>query len=533
MKQHLKQTLKEILDLVRPYKKGILSTLALIALFSQFSTVSYYLAKHASPRDIVGTYSDDGGAGIRTATRTTWWKGNHFYPYGNVYYRIVHTFNDLAPKTFPLENLPEEQKEEKSNHYSLMIVSLLSLYALAFLFASQIAKSLLGRLAATFVLVTSLLQAGVWLKYILIPHPDHTLAFMIAAAAILSAKFMEKPESKLFFNASAAMWGVATATKFTTILLYPAILFLFVFPFSKDKVSLNNIKRFAQYVLVMFLSYQIIGFPQNLMMHKHISFLLWQSHYSVSPDMQSTMEWLTLGWQQIRFPALAIFLLAALLAPRSERQPTKKVVIFFLLPLAVLFSRKITSAHEHYPIPFVAMTLTGLVVLLPQLNFQRFFNRKTKIAGLTALLAAAMFFLNPRMEKTLAQQEMVISECFDEAKTVASILFEKQNKSELVMVDPYFPVGDRNKEHIRKWGYSLVSLENPELSAIGLREKFYQRYLSPAPKTEQPDQVKVWDEKTAFYKLFHNNEEVFYKGQVWRRIYHDQCGFSVFEKQKN
>jgi hypothetical protein len=54
---------------------------------------------------------NDASRAIETATKSDWYRSNHFAPYGNFYFREAHTLAQLtAPLTY--ENLSSKEKNE-------------------------------------------------------------------------------------------------------------------------------------------------------------------------------------------------------------------------------------------------------------------------------------------------------------------------------------------------------------------------------------------------------------------------------------
>ena len=529
MKSFLKVKLQDIFHIIRPHSLKLLITLGFMAILSQLTTVNHYLEQFSAPREIINTVSNDSSRAVGTVMNTRWYKSNGFYPYGNVYFRIAHTIHAFSNKTFPELEMDEVEKAEQSHYYALILASTLALYALSFLLASFISKGLIFRLAMTYTFTSSFLHSETWTEYLILAHPDHTLALVTGLAALLSFKLIKYPKSTFYFTASAMAWGVATATKMSTLLFYPAILFLVMFPYEK-----KNWKRFFNFVVIMFLAYQIIGFPQNLSMHRHIAFMLKQSYHSVSPDWESFSEWLALTWDQIRYPGFFVIIFSTLFKKKEHNMKVWKVVGFFLIPFGVLLSRKITSVHHYYPMPFVAMLLVGFIPLIGQLDLQRFFSRRIKYTLLILIFVVSMTKLNSGMQESLASSYLMHTKCRDQSLKAKSILRNYQNEGFRVLVDPYFPIGTRDVEYDRTWGYKLNQLEeNAEISVLGLRETFYQRFLSPAPMSQQPDIRVNWDEFGEFYKTFHNKEQVEAVGAIWSRVYTDQCGHHIFKKENS
>ncbi|MBC75155.1 MAG: hypothetical protein CME64_04000 [Halobacteriovoraceae bacterium] len=527
MKSFLKVKLQDIFQVIRPHSLKLLITLGFMAILSQFTTVNHYLEQFSAPREIINTVSNDSSRAVGTIMNTRWYKSNGFYPYGNVYFRVAHTIHAFSNKTFPEVDMDKIEKVEQSHYYALVLASTLALYALAFLLASFIVKGLIFRLAMTYTFASTFLHSETWTEYLLLAHPDHTLALVTALAALLSFKLIQYPKSSLYFTASAMAWGVATATKMSTLLFYPAILFLVMFPYEK-----KNWKRFFNYVVIMFLAYQIIGFPQNLSMHRHIAFMLKQSYHSVSPDWGSFTEWLALTLDQIKYPGLFVIIFSILFKKRDQQLKIWKVAVFFLIPFCVLLSRKITSVHHYYPMPFVAMLLVGFIPLIGQMDLQRFFSKKVKFAGLAIIFVVSMTKLNSGMQESLASSYLMHTKCRKQSLKAKSILRNYQKEGFRVLVDPYFPIGTREVDYDRTWGYKLKDLKkNSQISVLGLRETFYERFLSPAPMSQQPDIRVNWDEFGLFYKTFHNQKQVEAVSATWNRVYTDKCGHHIFKKE--
>jgi hypothetical protein len=408
--------------------------------------------------------------------------------------------------------LSDQEMKEKSHHYSLMLTSTLALYLLAFLLSTLFCYDILTRLTFTYIYVGSFLQSSVWTDYLITAHPDHLFALTTAFATALTFKLFQYPQNKKYFTASAAMWGVATATKMTMVLFIPAILFILVYPWTK-----NNFKSVIKYILTMFTAYQIIGFPQNLSMHRHIGFMLHQSHNSVAPDLVSILRWLNLTYDQIAYPLLITIFLLLLFRRPAKKFKIHRALLFIVTPYLVLISRKIMSVHDYYPMPFISVFIVGFIIIFSIFKHSRPLPNKVKYLLPFICFFVSSYFFNTNMQQSFAKSLNKYTSCRQEAREVNTKIKEFQIDNRVIQVDPYFPAGNEKNTTLRKWGYTLEQFQKNNPSIIGLRQKFYSRYLKDAPSFLKAGERANWNNIGDYYRLFHNKQEVIFDNVMWKK----------------
>ena len=100
-------------------------------MMGQLGSITSMQAGNSDPRNVIVTRNDDASTTIGVAVKSNWWNDNTYFVYGPLYFRLAHTLEAFTPLRLALYGESEKEKNEKSQHYVLMLTSLLSVYALA------------------------------------------------------------------------------------------------------------------------------------------------------------------------------------------------------------------------------------------------------------------------------------------------------------------------------------------------------------------------------------------------------------------
>ena len=174
----------------------------------------------------------DAGDGIHTALITTVFSGGH-PAHGILYFKIAHYLSFLSP-IFDF-SLHDSEKFEKKVHYSLQIVSLLSMYLLTILLSYIITRDVLYSVFSIILLSSSILTNYAFTIYIFRAHPDMLLSLFSGCFLFFIHRY------KIDYNynnliVASFFGGAALSTKLTFLLFLPGLIFLELPPINIDKI---------------------------------------------------------------------------------------------------------------------------------------------------------------------------------------------------------------------------------------------------------------------------------------------------------
>ena len=141
-----------------------------------------------------------------------------------------------------------------------------------------------------------------------------TLTLVVAVAGFFALRTLHtQGDAKESNWKKAAMgWGIAGATKFTTVLFLPALI---VPNFSFDKNQW--LKRFLQFFLTALGAYVVVGFPQSFDLAPFGYHLFKQSNNVTAGNFAFMKVWTNLFWEQLQLP-LAVVFFSCLLMPERK-----------------------------------------------------------------------------------------------------------------------------------------------------------------------------------------------------------------------
>lgn len=526
-----KSNFKNVFSFYKDNINKIVFVFLILINLGHLSSVAGFLAQNNEHQTIIFSQDNDAGRGITTAQRTAWYKSNHFHPYGNLYFRLAHTLQFFTPNAPNLETLDKYEINEKSHHMALMLISLFSVYALAILILYIISKNKFVTLALAPLLLSVLLNNIIWSRFTLRVHPDHLQMIFISIATLFFYKLLKYPKSKKYFLISAVFFGLATAVKsFTGVWGIPIAILLFT-----ERTSFKNkIIKIVTFALCIFFSYQIIGFPQNLSIHKTISFLLFNSRLTESADWSSILDWINIFKEQLLYSVPAVILFSIIFGQKDNKYlgPKIKILIFTLVAPLILFTGKHEMPHAHYAIPFVGSILIALAIVFKSITPQIFQNHKLKLS-LISLILLGNHYLNPFSYSYLNQELKKWQKCRPEIRQTWKKVRDLQAKGNFVVADPYTPSASAY-DHLRKgdWGldWNFIKKYN-QASVILLKRSYFQRYFAPPTKNPTKEDKKRWSDIQRFYKDLNSNTEITDPGgQRWSKIHDDSCGHIIWKK---
>ncbi|MEO0337537.1 MAG: hypothetical protein AAF202_14170, partial [Pseudomonadota bacterium] len=292
------------------------------------------------------------------------------------------------------------------------------------------------------------LQNETWVHLALRPHPDYTLTLVVAVAGFFALRTLHTSDEEKDKNwRRAAMgWGIAGATKFTTILFLPALIVPNL-SFAKSQW----LRRFLQFFLTALGAYIVVGFPQSFDLAPFGYHLFRQSNNISTSDLAFMKVWTDLFWEQMHLP-LAIVLTACFVLPErkvwglkfSENKKAWALsLLYVLMPTMALYSRQVRPPFHWYPMPFLTLLLVGVIFFTPSLfrftGMKTLFNRVTSHGAFSiGLFLLWPLFIAPQPE---ALQKVAIAndECFEGVKEVKARVEEEVKNGGWVVADPHVP----------------------------------------------------------------------------------------------
>lgn len=514
----------------------LLSLLLSFLLLAQFLPLVHAVGRNTDTWPVINAQDNDAAFAIRTAERSGWFTNNRFYSYGNLYFNLAHTFASFDPGVSHGPATAMSLENDRAHHFSLMMVSLLALYGIAFLAASHLSRSWPLRLLTVLALVSVLASGPAWMRWVLRAHPDLLFSFLLALSLGLTIRFLQTGLDGYRYG-SAAAWGFALGTKLTAVLFLPGLLLLFLPPATRTALA-----NAARYYVVILLSYLIIGFPQNFRFFGHFRFLKHQSSLSVAPTALSMLETLSnLAWQA--FPAVTAVILLRLVANLTESDAPRPVPAAALAkalgitatPLVVLLAQRVLTEHEHYTLPIAAcLFIISALAACSFLRFERLAiaSPGRRLAVLLAATAAVLFLIRSlpgAMPGVLAEQARGRTE----ARSFIDEIGRYQRQGLVILADPYVPwdanLGGVSESFFR----SPADLADGKAAVVALAKGYYQRYLEDPPSRYVQKDVPGWRSVRDYYRIFAGRDRTTDPfGRSWVKMSSHQGGWELWKREK-
>jgi hypothetical protein len=535
----IKKYLKDELQTIQSFKfiswRQILFSLSIILCLTQFSQISALLHSHSDNQGMTLAGSDDAGTAIAVAVKTKWWNDNSWRPYGPLYYRFVHTIAKVV--NIPdIKDYDSDELNEYNHHYILLLISLISIYVIAFLLASLITKDSILKGVYTLLITSSLLASKHFATLLFTAHPDFLFCAFMLYGFICLFHQINNPDEKKYYYLSAIIWGLAASTKMSIILFLPSTLFIF------HKAPIKKyVQNLVHFYGLMLLTYFLIGIPQNFIFWKTLKFLNYMRAYSKPIDMPFFLGWLNLIYDQFHIAVIFVSGLCLLPLKGDKKYDFKKSLTYLLMcfiPLVLLVSRKMTHAYSLYPIPFGIVLLSAIIIfikaLISKLNFE--VNNKTWIITLVfALVCLIGKFTIGFVPKSIAKEYLGLRGCIEERANSYKIITNHLKKGEKVLIDPYMPyLASRGNLVSRSYTGKTLSEITSEIKLIGFSSyggRFTSKngpseYVKTYVREYNADMEKIKE----YYNLFKDKEMIVGpQGRTWKKIYSDNCSQELWE----
>lgn len=498
-----------------------LITLAAGVLCLQAAQLIYYASMAADSRAVIAGLDNDGSNAIDVAGRSQWFRDNGFAGYGPVYFRLANTAASILPPLTAPGELSAAEGRTKTLHFSLLLVSALSLVGLGFYLATLTTESLGFRCLFASILTVSFLQTESAREILLRAHPDYLLALMTALAVGLSVRFWKDPSDLHRFRISAWAWGLAMAIKLSLVVFMPFVILPVLF-------YRRSLKAAFIYVGHMLLAYFLLGFPQNLNLPRTFRFLRDQTLAIDPATWSSVKDWLELYAAQAWAPVL-IFVLALYTFKKMRTLPKDQLIFSLALglgPFLLMCLQKVLVPHGHYVLPVVASQL----VLISQTAFgSRLLSLRTRI-GVVALILG-LFIWQSAQTMPLAPTLDRLLQCRPEARAVFAQLMKRQRSGHNIFVDPYVPSLDHTERVKSSWYASKPYVAENNFDVLVLKHSFDMGYLDEANTRYLLTYTKDLVPPRAFYSLFRETDH-FEDAEIgdFRKTYSDACGWEIWER---
>jgi len=524
---------------------NILCGFLILGILTQISSFASILQLRADHRSIVGTIDNDSAWGIETAEHTNLLNDNQRRSYGPVWYRVNYLMRLWSDNPILDQQRTEQQNKEKDIYFTLMLLSLLSIYllaaALGFVFFDQLRYQLMSTLFLAPALMNEYFQSNL----IIIAKPDHFLSLMVFISFISTILMIKNDYEVKFLKWTAFFWGVTLSTKLTALPFIPVLLVLIYF--SKKANWLEISKKFVKYLIW---SYVLIGFPQNFDFWRNIAYIHNQNKQTSWADWQSFSEWIKIYSAQIIRPSLLLILFLVLFPTRSQiknyfqHDLVKKVLALFLIPFGFMLSRKIMEPFfRWYTFPFIAVGLLlvgGAIAFFVTKSENTFLGQgKSKLISHPYSFLVFFFCLPwslPLSTMTLSSVQKEYEKCRAEAFKTESYIEKAVANKEYILADVYAPYSASYEGNWvdSSWEMRTELIVPVKTKWIVLKNNYYSGYLTKEEGGSNgfTSHVKQMDRVREFYRLFWKKDQTTDPfNQNWKKIYSDQCGFEVWHQE--
>ncbi|MBX3033506.1 MAG: hypothetical protein KF865_06220 [Bdellovibrionaceae bacterium] len=508
-----------------------------LLLLSQVAAFVGRIALISSHQAIVEAMDNDAGEGVKVGQRSHWVNDNGFRYYGPLYYRIAQTLSWTSFST-GAENLPPALENEKAVHFSLMLLSLLSVYGLAWVLASLLTRDHLLKMLGVMLIAPACLLNPIWSQFLFTVHPDLFLAFLCAAAMAASLRMAADPDDAFRWKWAAFWWGLTLSTKLSALFLMPAQL-VFLWKKGDGRGTFERCKRFTWFTLAVYL---IVGFPQNFDFYGNIRSLAGLSRYSHSPTWESFLDWWRLWGVQAWAPLMTLLGFAVFLQAFpavAERAAPSLRRSWWWIPAALsgmllLSVRRLILIHDYYVFPFVAVAWVLAAWLFSRWSFRPALHSPWA-RGLVMLVGLAIAL--PMIPPSLQANQRVLARmrscqpAFEKAFDIMSKVVDRGGK---VLVTPYTPrpLSPLTKVH---WEITDERMTEFAPSLMVMNPiRYYGRFTDGDDVSEYvKTNNKEWPQVQAFYRRFaHRNEAQTADGRTWKKLQDEEllrCGIEVWE----
>lgn len=510
----------------------------------QFAQVTQLITRESSDWAVLYTKDNDSANAVGVLGATSWTKDSGWYGYGPIYYRVAYSVRKLDPVVSGRATLKSPSGDERSRHFTLMLVSLLALYAVAFLVSYQVGRSPVEWVVGTLALATALLSNPIWSRFVFRAHPDILLGFLVAVATWLTVRAgaSDDPVKSAAFWSAAFVWGLSGATKLSVLTFLPGllpVLALFLIP----PLSVGRLMTIVAFYLVALASYFAVGLPQTLKIGPVIEFFKNYPAHTYAATWASVTGWSVEFWRQALLPSAVIVLLSlgfGAAAARGREERRERLWPLFLIPAVplLLYLRVgLLMSWEHYLFPVVTCFLVLFSRAVVRL-VQRFRLGETALAAplsrsvLLVCVSSVVFFFSAVPDAVVDVYEDR-NKCRQDYEQVKEELRNVMKDGRRLLVDPYVPVDPLLAQNFSiKWGHELKDLQGAS-TVFATNRTYYAQFLPEAPSAYVLlDHKTDWRELRDFYRVLEKGEPFFnLKKEKWTLRRRTPCGLEVWTRE--
>jgi hypothetical protein len=527
------ELINDIVNNFNYFIRVILTVLISVLLFAQIAYLVSAIHENQDNQGIIYSVDPDAGTNIYSALSV---KGGSSLNHGVLYQKIAHYLAWSSPVFNSVDT--ENEKNEKRVHFSLVLISLFSIYLFSFLLASLISNEIIYKLLGILLISATFLSESTWCNYVLRVHPDMLLALLSALFIFLIYRSKFKTNSKFLYLACLVA-GACLATKPIFFLFLPGLIFIELPPVTNKKV-INLIKLY----LLIVVSYFILAFPLFFTTIKSLVGV--RAVMSTVPTLESIMDWWTLLITQGWLPLVMLFILSLFFVKKLPENQKRDKYMFLriwavaFIPFILLITQNSEFPVSHWTLPFVSILLTAFAIWLPYLNFgwvakiRSWFSRDLPKYAMAIILLISFEMTVGIMP---ANVNVVLSELMAGRKEVSSMYKIVNNyleQGKIVFVNPYIPYNhSAPRSPIGPTDLTMEILKTPDLDILFLsRKRWYSRYV----EDEVSDYMKIgrpdWQEIRELYSLFFGKSETIDPlGQEWIKIHEDNNGIEIWREK--
>lgn len=531
----------------------------------QFLTYSAVMFNTAESRPVVATIDDDTQEAIRLTQNTFLINDNGARAYGPIYYRIASAFQHFSVNTYSNFEMSKKEQSERSTHFSLMIVNLASIFLYCFLIARLIHSNTAVCLTLTYGLVQAIMNNEIRSSLSFMGKPDHALVFFVSLAFLYTWRWLSDFENKQLIIKSAATWALAASTKLSVLFFVPGLISLW---FGRKITSTKwTLPYFIKWIVIF---YFVVGIPQNFDVVGYVSYLLHQGSYTsfVSWDF-FTRNWLRLFSADLKLPIIYLTVVVPFFYSQKSDQAQNhkqqmpsayfRILLFCLITFLFITHKQTRSPYEWYTFPVTNIILITYTLVYQKLLsiifsnqvaqklvafFQNHFLNRLNLGIKTLILSEKsrltltllIFGMNNNYSDSFYQQHKIFNNCRQESHQFMKEINTRAARGDRFLVDPAAPYDHQyhDKNIFMQYEMKTKDLIEVKPKFLALKKIYYQMYL---PRSEGGTEIPTThitdiEDTRNFYRTYFNKDSGSdIHGQIWKKIYSDQCSFELWERQ--
>lgn len=497
--------------------------------------VTSMVSENSDNTSIIFATNNDASVAITVATQTRWFNDNGWRPYGPLYYRIAHSLSGMVPY-YKAQNAIPQEANQVNHHFSLMLVSLVSLLLTCYFIAGLFRLEGVEKIGVTSLFLSVFLLNRSFSRYVLVAHPDFLLTFFTSLLLVCVHRFLNDP-TNLALTLIGVTFGLMLSTKITAILFLPGIFWILFF---RSNGWRGNLKNYLNFGLGSTASYFLVGCPQNFKIQETLAFLNTYSQHSKMADAASLGEWIRLFAHQFWMPSSLALILCFAVSKRQDVDVSDekrlgnsgkiKLFLFGFFPILALVSRQFNSPHDYYTIPFGVLFLMVLSVLLGEGFTPGFLSKFAGLRKTLFLLLIPFFAARSNTYFASVVKEETANRSY--YREIQSWISEKAKQGETVLLTSYVPMPYDSTGIVVDTAFTFEKLKGTHYSAMALNKSMYSRYLvgdQPSDYVLVDFKTRDWRPVREFFQYFNDGVDVKTPdGKEWHLV-SDRCNIQLWQ----